>query len=74
MPLLSKIGPEGSGISNTQKKTHTHTHTHQHRKIYKLTYLSLAKEMQEPILFNLPLFINLSLNSQMAHVLISWFF
>ena len=24
MPLLSKIGPEGSGISNTQKK-HTHT-------------------------------------------------
>ena len=71
MPLLSKICPEGSGISNTQKK---HTHTHQHRKIYSLTYLSLAKEMQEPILFNLPLFINLSLNSQMAHVLISWFF
>ena len=25
MPLLSKICPEGSGISNTQKKTHTHT-------------------------------------------------
>ena len=23
MPLLSKIGPEGSGLSNTHKKTHT---------------------------------------------------
>ena len=23
MPLLSKIDPEGSGISNTHKKTHT---------------------------------------------------
>ena len=73
MSSLCKIGPEGSGISNTHKKI-----THQHRKIYSLTYLSLAKELQEPILINLPLFINLLLNShvfwEMEHVLISWLF